>query len=87
MKTAIEFILRDGATEERAGAANVAPQADDDVLGAYSRAVITAAEKVSPSVVYIEVEQRVSNRSPNNPRTTGQWFRIHLHARRFHPDE
>jgi len=36
-------------------------------MDAYSRAVITAAEKVSPSVVYIEV-QRVNNRRGNAPR-------------------
>src|SRR5213594_1481366 len=79
MKTEIELIMRDGAAEERAGAANLASQTEDDVMDAYSRAVITAAEKVSPSVVYIEVEQtrkgrNISPRTPQESQGSGSGF-------------
>jgi len=54
--------------EQPPPAPDVAP--DDELLDAYSRAVISAAERVSPSVVNIEAQQPSGTRGGSDPRLT-----------------
>ena len=79
MKRALRLLSAEGVQRTGTRAADAIHVSDDDLLDAYSRAVIQAAEKVSPSVVNIEVRKsprgkEVELRLPGEMRATGSGF-------------
>ncbi len=78
----LELLNNEQLSYEELGATKTRPgdsQTDDELLDAYSRTVINAAEKVSPSVVYIEIVQPIKTRRttggrPRESRSSGSGF-------------
>ena len=62
MERTLEFLADEGLATIQHAETQPVPVEDTELLDAYSRAVVHAAEKVSPSVVFIAVQQRVENR-------------------------
>ena len=79
-KKILRLLLNDGVKGGEARILDAVHPSDDDLLDAYSRAVIRAAERVSPSVVNLDIQtnprgkQGTRYRLPEELRGTGSGF-------------
>lgn len=80
MQTVFQQVSNDGIQTEELQKSKGAPASEEELLDTYSRAVISAAEKVNPSVVHMVVHQRRGGpqqtdlRFPREMRGSGSGF-------------
>jgi hypothetical protein len=74
MEAVLEGVSNGNGTPTQPGTAvfSAGPLSDDELLDAYSRAVITAAERVSASVLNLEVHQPFQGGQATDPRLPQQ---------------